>query len=155
MKAYKCLIAVVEHDDMELPSGLVLKRGWGNGYVGVPSNHPLFGKPTDYRIKVENEDIPFNGNIIGLLVESFNPERENLPLDLVIPVHGGLTFSSDELPNRAIIVSKNKPIEGEKYWWFGFDTAHCDDNKTNCNFDFVLDQSNKLCHFLTKYKEIQ
>lgn len=68
--------------------------GWGNGYIGVPPEHPWFGKDYD---------------------------------DIDCSVHGGLTYGADHAPKQ----------EPDGYWWFGFDTGHCEDNKFNCPESYV------------------
>ena len=65
------------------------------GYVAVDEDHPLFG--CDY--SEENN--------------KYNKSPEEL-----IDVHGGVTFSGDDL----IDVSHK-----EKHWWFGFDCGHAGD----------------------------
>ena len=70
------------------------------GYVGVPSTHPLSN--IDY-----NDDLCL--------------DTESVRLSLLFNVHGGITYSDK---------SKTYPIaQYEPIWWFGFDCAHCGDDK--------------------------
>lgn len=106
----------------------VQRNIWGgnfNGYVAVPEGHPLFEKGYDSLIHVPAvQDVPFNGNWIGLLMATQSPETEAglLRLDMAINVHGGLTYADSAL---------NGIQEGllGNLWWFGFDTAHAGDIK--------------------------
>ncbi len=105
---------------------LVYRLNWSgnlNGYVAVPKSHPFYGKSYRDRVKIKSLDkIVFNGNYIGLLC-AIDPEKQNeLSLDLAIEVHGGLTYADDGM--QAI----GENALGD-LWWFGFDTAHCDDLK--------------------------
>ena len=43
-------------------------HGWGNGYVAIPKEHPLYGKHYSDKVKIKNPDkVRFNDNYIGLL----------------------------------------------------------------------------------------
>jgi len=93
------------------------------GYVGIPKNHALYGKKYSEYIAVNNlDDVKFNGNYIGLLINSFDKDRaENeASIDMLFDVHGGITYSENSAPNT----------DKEQYpdtWWFGFDCAHSGD----------------------------
>lgn len=52
--------------------------------------------------------------------------------DIDVEVHGGLTFSQEV------------EYQNEKYWVVGFDTAHLGDNPENCNFKYVLKETENL-----------
>lgn len=145
----------------------VQRMNWSgnlNGYVGVEENNSLFGK--DYSAKVVVKDvaeIPFNGNYIGLLISSLEPQTEIrvMSIDMALNVHGGITFSSSVLCG----------IEDDLFgnlWWFGFDTAHSGDLKPIMtdidkkynfensdneyrDFDYVKDQTKKLAEQLKEY----
>lgn len=87
------------------------------GYVGVDRSHPWYGLKYDTGDYDEASDKP-------------NPGAE-------VSVHGGLTFSSkcspkgddqtDEDAEANNICHVPEPGQSDDIWWFGFDTAHCDD----------------------------
>ena len=100
-------------------------HGWGNGYVAVPPKHPLHGMDYDKIVKVKDENsIKFNENWIGLLCYSIGDRTEGeIPLNLAINVHGGITLA------RAPKDMKYVPSCIPSDWWvFGFDTCHADDD---------------------------
>lgn len=98
--------------------------GWANyhrcGYVGVPEGHPFYG--LDYHqpsllIKPEwiEEQPVGKRNAVSLFtagVGALPGELVARRLELLLDVHGSLTFSGerDDLPDN--------------YWWFGFDCSH-------------------------------
>lgn len=144
MKKYKCYPFVVENTWMTWE-----EHGWGNGYVGITKTHPLYGKRYDNKFAVENPDaISFNQNYIGMLCHIFSEEIETnlVPLDLLIDVHCGVTYSDH--PNGKISKDAKwlgaKPRANTKIWAFGFDTAHLDDNMSNWNADRVVEETLKL-----------
>lgn len=98
MKCYACIIKGrnIPHTD----------RGWGNGYVIVPKEHPAYGCHYD-------DEILLN-----------------------IDVHGGITWSSDCLPNSDLAVFITEKPAPNKYWVLGFDTAHGGDGP-HLSFDWV------------------
>ena len=50
--------------------------------------------------------------------------------DINVEVHGGLTYSATQAETGL--------------WMLGFDTGHLDDNQTNCDKDYVREQTNLL-----------
>lgn len=95
--------------------------GWGNGYVCIPSGHPLFGKDYD-------------------AIHALMPDLD---------VHGGLTFASKsedctdwhELPEGT----------KENHWIIGFDCAHYMDNKINRPKAFVELEAQNLARQIESY----
>ena len=85
------------------------------GYVGVSEGHPLYG-------------IDYSKCTQGCYSDDYC--YEHTP-QAAVSVHGGITFSgfcdpthSDEHPTVCHIPD---PVETDKVWWLGFDTAHCYD----------------------------
>lgn len=115
-------------------------HGWGNGYVAIPPEHPLYGKHYNDKIHLKNGNkVRFNGNYIGLLVASCEKENDVFPLSLLINVHCGITFSD------SVNSMKYAPSHIPKdYWVFGFDTAHAGDNQTNWSKEKVRKETNKF-----------
>lgn len=109
-------------------------HGWGNGYVAVPPEHPLYGK------SYMDEDYP-----------DFN-------------VHGGITFTEPAVYNETTFVSKTKirekyigkrayqlqygiSLDGEipdNWWLIGFDTCHSNDTNLNWPKERVINETNYL-----------
>lgn len=58
-----------------------------------------------------------------------------------IRVHGGVTFSGW---NPTYPVASN-------LWWIGFDCAHCDDNPTNCNLQFCVDECEAMAKQIANF----
>ena len=118
--------------------GYELEHGTHNGYVAVPPENKYHGKSWD-----EMEDFY---------------------------VHGGVTFSEpaicpNEMHGRKVnekYVGKKNPILmdaefitenteiGDDWWIFGFDTAHCGDNKHNWNRQAVVDETLSMMEQLNK-----
>jgi hypothetical protein len=150
MKKTKCIPFVRKTDWLGM-----FDHGWGNGYVAVPEGHPLFGKDYSAEFQVTDKDkIKFNGNYIGLLCKSLE-DTGMISLDLLIDVHCGLTFSDDidALPiDNAEFIGCKKPT-GSKYWVFGFDTCHCDDNESNWPKEKVIEETLKLKEILENFTQ--
>ena len=125
MMKTKRLIAKTEHD---YPSG------WGNGYMAVPPEHPLWGKT------YFDDDFP----------------------DLA--VHGGVTFTEPcvygdrtatslrEIVPRMVgkrcwQLRNGELLDGEipdDWWLIGFDTSHVYDNDDNWSRERVIDEVTEL-----------
>lgn len=117
-----------------------IPHGWGNGYVAVPPEHPLYG------VVYHNIKFP---NII---------------------VHGGVTFTEPMMvgcrtfgSNMAVeeeYIGKRQPLfntaellDGEvqdDWWLIGFDTCHHDDNANNWPKERVIDEVTELQKKLEK-----
>lgn len=105
------------------------------GYVGVPQDHPAYGK--NYSTWSESE-------------QGISPV-ESAVND--ISVHGGLTFAASELH-----------YQPEKdLWWFGFDCAHAGDissvflmysNDTYKTKEYVIEEVKSLAEQLKKIEQI-
>lgn len=93
------------------------------GYVGINKEHALYGKKySDYVVVEDINKIKCNDNYIGLFINAFSDDRKEneISIDMLLNVHGGITYSENEAPNT----------ECKKYpdtWWFGFDCAHAGD----------------------------
>lgn len=68
---------------------LRMNDGHLNGYVGIPIQHPIFGKSYSDKVTPKKEPV-FNGNYIGLLCASLESNDDGeWALDMAINVHGG------------------------------------------------------------------
>jgi hypothetical protein len=100
------------------------------GYVAVEENHPFYGKDYAENIIVTDKELDnavFNGDYVSMFIHQLSEEKNKneIRLGLIAPAHGGLTYARDYL------IGCDKEIFHKK-WWFGFDTAHCDDLLVSC-----------------------
>jgi len=93
------------------------------GYVGIPPEHPWFGKSYDESI-IPTADMlglrdPNDHGSIELFLAMFSdkPPEEGIRISLAMRVHGSLTYAADHRPG----------FEPDGLWWFGFDCAHAGD----------------------------
>lgn len=114
-----------------------MRRGPGGhwcGYVGIPEDHPWFGKSYSDMVKVPKSVIerPIDIDKVGA-INMFSASLRNneetlaaglMEMVLAIDVHGGLTWAED-CPGGG--------SPGNGLWWLGFDCAHAGDNCPNYN----------------------
>jgi hypothetical protein len=143
----------------------IIRMGWSgnlNGYVAVESAHPFYEKGYhDHIVVADKDNIPVNGNYIGLFCYAMSAESDTnlVPIDIAINVHGGITFSGDG-------ISGIEPGVLGNLWWFGFDTSHCDDIKplenhidrqyrlkggTYKDMEYTVAETKKLAEQLAQY----
>jgi hypothetical protein len=93
------------------------------GYVGIPKEHPWYGKSYRDSIKPTKDMLgprdALDHGPIDVLCMAFSGKKpeEELDICLALRVHGGITYASDHEP-------MGKP---DGLWWFGFDCAHSGD----------------------------
>lgn len=91
------------------------------GYVGVPKSHPHYKKNySDQVTYVRWRELQVGDQSpITLLCASIKLEEETdqVSLDLLYNVPGGLTYASDHAPYHS----------PDGYWYFGFDCSHYND----------------------------
>lgn len=92
------------------------------GYVGVPKNHPLYGKKYSDYLEIKKEDLK-DREISGVfpLLGACLDEDERMKIEAYFQCHGGITFANGGK-------NSNYPIESD-LWWFGFDCGHYDDGR--------------------------
>lgn len=99
------------------------------GYVGVPHEHPLHGKPFNARVKpppgwsdrsVRLGDV----SIFSVFFEIFGEHGGDglLEIAAMIPAHRGLSFSKAVIANATFDAPDPRAD-----WWFGFDCGHSED----------------------------
>lgn len=90
------------------------------GYIGIPSNHPLFGKGYDDYLEIKKSDIE-DREISGIfpLVGACLDDDERIKIEAYFQCHGGITFADGGEQSKY-------PIESD-LWWFGFDCGHYND----------------------------
>lgn len=101
--------------------------GYANGYVAIPTNHPLYGKSYD---------------------EAY---------EAGITAHGGLTYSDsivNVLSNFDLFgVDWLDGEVPEDYWVFGFDTMHAGDTLDFWNLNRCMEEISNLKSQLENYTE--
>lgn len=93
------------------------------GYVGLPGEHPWFGKDYSDLVRVPQSvfDRPVDVDKVGAInlfcrkVDDEAAKAGLLDMVLAVDVHGGLTYSQ-------------KRDDG--LWWLGFDCAHAGDARS-------------------------
>lgn len=106
------------------------------GYVGVQSEHPLFGKEYNDLVKVDPSEFSkkIDMDRVGVLNLFYAGAKNNeetikqnlLELCLALECHGGLTYSG-----KASFLTND-----ESYWFFGFDAAHAGDLRPLNEYSF-------------------
>ena len=103
----------------------VVERGWGNGYLVIPKEHPLWGVHYDV----------------------INESSHLLP-------HGGWTFSQfyHKMKNQSNkFITEESFFEFNKDdWIIGFDTAHYNDNLDNWPKKEVFNHIRELAQYYSK-----
>lgn len=120
-----------DHMDETSPEGYpcLLRRGplgsWC-GYVGVPKDHPLFGKEYSDTLrappKFYEETVNEKNSPIDLITAAFTYQKskgELVDVGTLFNVHGGITWTNDHAGG-----AEPNP---EGMWWFGFDCSHAGD----------------------------
>lgn len=104
------------------------------GYVGVSKEHPFYGKSYSDRIKHNNKyELKLGKKSLVSVVCEAGKDDESVSLDLILDVHGGITFS-DFCQEGGKICHEVCEGEDDKVWWLGFDTAHLGDLVPNMEY---------------------
>ena len=101
--------------------GFAFDFGWGNGYVLLPLNHPLYG--VDYNV--------LNVNVHGGLTFGEKFEANNFPL-----------WVRDSEIDGDVTMENCQQFDG--YWMFGFDTSHYGDTLITCPKNYVMRDTKEL-----------
>ena len=80
------------------------------------------------------------------LVTAGPEEIENGRLDILVDVHGSLTFSSS-------VAGENYPVKTKNLWWFGFDCRHYGDSIEVQNEEYVVMECERLAEQLVSIGE--
>lgn len=116
-----------------------VNHGTHNGYVAVPEGHPAYGR-SYWEMTFDDDDKPVKKDKIQEAIESIN-------------VHGGLTWAKGiahlSRNNFQDITSREEWQEivdrdRRKYWVFGFDTCHYQDNRIAQNEEYVRSETISL-----------
>lgn len=88
------------------------------GYVAVPPSHPWHGKALKARMPVADRGaVEVHSGPIQTFLEAAHEDDGCVSLDVLVQVHGGLTYAENEPPRG----------EASALWWLGFDCAHAGD----------------------------
>lgn len=97
------------------------------GYVGIPDKHPLYGcnyheQSPVLKVNLDRSTEKMSPWLV-FCSSGKKPEELNTP-EMVLEVHGGITFS-----NRAVFHPNVEDSPETPLWWFGYDCAHaCDED---------------------------
>jgi hypothetical protein len=114
-EGYRCVVLALDH-------------GHRCGYVAIPRGHVLFGIEHGDDLPdhiafitdtiMEDADVSHRGPMAVFMAALTGNTRR---LDIVIDVHGSLTYSAGK-DNYPVLTDAD-------VWWFGFDCAHSGDGK--------------------------
>jgi len=92
------------------------------GYVGIPKEHPLYGKKCEEYLEIKKKDIG-DRKVSGIfpLLGACLDEDERIRIEAYFQCHGGITYSGGG-------ENSHYPIASD-LWWFGFDCAHAGDKR--------------------------
>lgn len=135
-------IVILYREPMPHYSEAMFRDMWYCGYVGVPTEHPLYGVSYgDSSPALEgyvNADTEMGKRgIFPMLLANGN---FNTP-DTVFNVHGSVTFA-DKLPHT-----------DSDLWWFGFDSHHGGDNLREHNAEYMASECESLSEQLKEVYE--
>lgn len=106
----------------DLHAVIIRNRSSGNlcGYVGVTKSHPWHGKTYSSTVKITDDilekKIDINKiSVLSLFSQSLSGSNEDVRIDCLIQVHGGITYSDN---------GYKEYLEEPELWYFGFDCAH-------------------------------
>lgn len=143
------------------------------GYAAVPPGHPLHGKGYSDPVpelaaaleRLKNRpydherDFTFSRGVAMLFGGEIDPRP-----DIVIDVHGGLTYAN-QCSGRICHVPK--PGEPDNVWWFGFDCSHAGDispaydrswrgesDDAYRTLDYVRAETNRLAEQLAEIAQV-
>lgn len=124
-------------------------RGYRCGYVGIPKEHPLYGKDYSDHLDIEKEKLEGveigKRGVMSLLSFIIN-DNDKVTLDVYFNVHGSLTYSGGG-------ESSKYPIESD-LWWFGFDCNHYGD-KADLKLAYqVFPESRKSIEILLNFENM-
>lgn len=101
---------------------LMRSPGFRCGYVGVPKEHPLYGRDYDEYLNIKKDDLKDHevSGTFPLVLAALDPDPR-IKIQAYFHCHGGITYSDGG--------------EGSEYpldnglWWFGFDCDHAGDKR--------------------------
>lgn len=114
------------------------------GYVGIPKNHPLYGKDYSDYLEIKKADVG-DRKISGIfpLLGACLDKDERIRIEAYFSCHGGITFADGG-------ENSNYPIESD-LWWFGFDCGHAGDK---ADLSYAIEKFPKQAEQLKMQKQI-
>lgn len=114
------------------------------GYVGIPKNHPLYGKDYSDYLEIKKSDVG-DREVSGIfpLLGVCLDEDERIRIEAYFQCHGGITFADGG-------ENSNYPIESD-LWWFGFDCGHAGDK---ADWKYAIEKFPKQAEQLKMQKRI-
>ena len=131
-------------------------HGYACGYVIVPKEHPFYGKNIDDYINITDiDDVTefARDNYVGLFCAQPS-DKDKLRLNLLVPVHGGITYSCRYIGSAKFEFLTKEPDESKDLWVFGFDTLHCDDNEEVWNKENCITETLKFLSYLENIDDV-
>lgn len=117
------------------------------GYVAVPPSHLAYGKgyheqlPEISQEAVASQSVGAKSPVL-IFTACVGGDTENAirrSLDILIDVHGGITFASS--PEY----QDTYPIPSKDLWWFGFDCAHyMDDDEGGRSLEYCIQECERM-----------
>jgi hypothetical protein len=125
------------------------------GYVAVKEGSPAFGKAYDEQIDAITKEQVSNSQVgtkspILLFTATVNSDGEGeirRSLDVLIDVHGGITYASNAK-------GQDYPVtDAPESWWFGFDCAHyMDDDEGGRPLEYCVQHCESMAAQLAALK---
>jgi hypothetical protein len=118
---------------------------WWCGYVAVLPGHPLHGKSYSERVPVKDRSgirVDMNTAPIATFLEATSEDDGKCSLDVLIQVHGGLTFS-ERMDDWGITDA----------WWLGFDCHHWNDSSAVQDEAYTVRQCTSLAAQLAAFEK--
>jgi len=121
----------------------IIPDSWFCGYVGIPSDHPFFGKSDsdDSGFKLSDDTPIGKRGIISVLAGTVTNGTQ---ISDLFNVHGSLTYSSG---HEAYPVATGRGT----VWWFGFDCHHYRDDPRVQNAKYTEMECESLAAQLAEY----
>lgn len=115
------------------------------GYVGIPKNHPLYGKDYSDYLEIKKADVG-DREVSGIfpLLGACLDEDERIRIEAYFQCHGGITYAGGG-------EHSSYPIESD-LWWFGFDCGHAGDRP---DYEYAIKQFPKRRDELERILDIQ
>lgn len=120
------------------------RMGHRCGYVGIPKNHPLYGKDYSGHLEIKKADIG-DRTVSGIfpLLGACLDEDERIRIEAYFQCHGGITYAGGG-------EHSSYPIESD-LWWFGFDCGHAGDKP---DYEYAIEKFPKQAEQLKMQKRI-
>lgn len=107
----------------------ITERGWGNGYIAVPVDHPFMQNIHEEIRPLWSRDVVEN-----ILKREWTQADEDKKINITYnQLNENYPINSQEWT-----YSEPEEIDGKQYYVFGFDTLHSWNNELNSSEDIVM-----------------